>query len=272
MMESHLFRVFTQDAAKGNPAMVLFADEMNESAMQEIAREHNIVMTVFVQPSRNADVRFRFFTPKTEMDFCGHGILAGAYAYAAKKHDTDFSVETTAHNVSLRVNKGSPVQFKTEGDVYIRGVPSNRAEIVSFLGLQSEEIDEQAPFCVASIGSPKLLVPVASLQTLMALKPDLRAIAAWSAKHKVNGVYVYSLATANPAAAAHARAYNPLFNMNEDAATGVAAGALVGVLVKERDLATTCMIEQGREQNQIWVSVEPDGISVGGFVMPADAV
>lgn len=273
-MESQFFRVFTQDAARGNPAAVLFADGVDESSMQDIARAHDIVMTVFVLPSRSADVRFRFFTPKTEMDFCGHGILAGAYAYAARRRDNAFSVETNARRVSLRVDEGSPVQFKTEGEVSVREVPSDRAEVAGFLGLRPGEIDERAPFCVASIGSPKLLVPVPSLETLTALKPDLKAIAAWSAEHKVNGVYVYTLAAAKPEAAAHARSFNPLFNPCEDAATGVAAGALAAVLVRERGAAATCMIEQGPvlgEQNQIWVSVEPDGVSVGGFVTPDGA-
>lgn len=273
-MESHFFRVFTEDAEKGNPALVVFADEMDKSAMQRFAREHGVVMTVFALPSDDASVRFRFFTPTTEMDFCGHGILAGAYAHAAKKRDTEFRVETNARNVSVRVAEGAPVQFKTEGEVIVREVPSDKAEVVRFLGLRLEEIDETAPFCVASIGSPKLLVPVASRQSLTALKPDFGAVTAWSAKHKVNGVYVYTLATSDSRVLAHARAFNPLFNVDEDAATGVAAGALVGVLAKERSLPAACMIEQGpilEKQNQIWVSVEPGGINVGGFVIPASA-
>ncbi len=76
---------------------------------------------------------------------------------------------------------------------------------------------------LASVGSPKLLVEVAEQSVLAALRPDLEGIAEWSRKHGVSGMYVYCRLDDGIYAG---RNFNHLDRRFEDAATGVAAGAL----------------------------------------------
>jgi len=76
---------------------------------------------------------------------------------------------------------------------------------------------------IVSVGSPKLLIEVDSLDTLYALQPNLELINAWSKENLVNGCYVYCKLTGNSYSG---RNFNHLDPLLEDSATGVAAGAI----------------------------------------------
>src|SRR2546422_841917 len=72
---------FTSKPFRGNPAAVVpDAGGLDEKQMQTIAQEMNISETAFLLPSDQADFRLRWFTPKAELVFCGHGTIATAHA------------------------------------------------------------------------------------------------------------------------------------------------------------------------------------------------
>lgn len=270
-MQAQLFRVFTRDGEGGNPAAVVCGDEINPADASSVAREVDSYMTVFVyQPGGR--LRFRFFTREGEIDFCGHGILAGAYAYASQTGELDFVAETNVRPVALSVAPDAFAQFEIRGQVSVSKAPADEREVLPILGIDPESINRRAPFCVASIGSPKLFVPVEDLQTLRSLSPNLTALKSWSLENRINGAYVYCLETVDPASLAHARAFNPLYNDEEDAATGAAAGALAGVITEERGLPASYVIEQGDALGKpcrIRADVGTNSIRVGGCVTPA---
>src|SRR5205814_901350 len=70
--------VFTEQVFCGNPLAVFpEAEGLTDEQMQQIAREMNLLETVFVLPS-DMDVvyrRLRIFTPGTELPFAGHPIV-----------------------------------------------------------------------------------------------------------------------------------------------------------------------------------------------------
>jgi predicted PhzF superfamily epimerase YddE/YHI9 len=71
---------FTDRAFTGNPAAVAIADEFPPSErMQLIAREMNLSETAFVVTRPGGEHDLRWFTPTTEVDFCGHATLATAH-------------------------------------------------------------------------------------------------------------------------------------------------------------------------------------------------
>ncbi|MEP7253181.1 MAG: PhzF family phenazine biosynthesis protein [Ginsengibacter sp.] len=74
---------FTDQLFKGNPAAVIPLEKwLDEDLMQQIALENNLSETVFFAPSSNgsrADFDIRWFTPKIEINLCGHATLAAAY-------------------------------------------------------------------------------------------------------------------------------------------------------------------------------------------------
>lgn len=69
---------FTDEAFKGNPAAVcLLESRAKVSWMKGLAREMNLSETAFLSPGRGG-WRLRWFTPKKEVDLCGHATLASA--------------------------------------------------------------------------------------------------------------------------------------------------------------------------------------------------
>ncbi|MCC7143107.1 MAG: PhzF family phenazine biosynthesis protein [Candidatus Eisenbacteria bacterium] len=70
---------FTSVPFAGNPAGVCLPDTPKETGwMQKVAAEMNLSETAFLWP-RGADYELRWFTPKVEVDLCGHATLASAH-------------------------------------------------------------------------------------------------------------------------------------------------------------------------------------------------
>lgn len=70
---------FTSEKFKGNPAGVcLLESPVEEEWMQNIAMEMNLSETAFLFPNGD-QFDLRWFTPKIEVDLCGHATLASAH-------------------------------------------------------------------------------------------------------------------------------------------------------------------------------------------------
>jgi PhzF family phenazine biosynthesis protein len=70
---------FTDRPFAGNPAGVcLLEDERSEGWMQTVAAEMNLSETAFVRPLDDG-YELRWFTPKIEVELCGHATLASAH-------------------------------------------------------------------------------------------------------------------------------------------------------------------------------------------------
>jgi len=80
-MEFTLYQIdaFANNVFEGNPAAVSSLDEwLDDEIMQSVAAENNLSETAFFV---KLDGRFhiRWFTPKGEVDLCGHATLAAAF-------------------------------------------------------------------------------------------------------------------------------------------------------------------------------------------------
>lgn len=81
MMDEKIFQVdaFTHEPFKGNPAgVMLLADARPDDWMQNFAREMNLSETAFLLKLQDKYL-LRWFTPKVEVDLCGHATLASAH-------------------------------------------------------------------------------------------------------------------------------------------------------------------------------------------------
>ena len=73
---------FTDRPFRGNPAAVCTlpeGDEADAGWMQALAAEMNLSETAFVRPREGGGFHLRWFTPKVEVDLCGHATLAAAH-------------------------------------------------------------------------------------------------------------------------------------------------------------------------------------------------
>ncbi|MGE5405574.1 MAG: PhzF family phenazine biosynthesis protein [Candidatus Saccharibacteria bacterium] len=78
-MRIYIVDAFTDKAFSGNPAAVcILSEPRNEEWMQNVAEEMNLSETAFLTKSGNI-YDLRWFTPKIEVDLCGHATLASAH-------------------------------------------------------------------------------------------------------------------------------------------------------------------------------------------------
>lgn len=71
---------FTDTLFSGNPAAVMPLDGFfTDENMQNIAQENNLAETAFVVTRGDGSYDLRWFTPKAEIEFCGHATIASAH-------------------------------------------------------------------------------------------------------------------------------------------------------------------------------------------------
>ncbi|KJY88466.1 phenazine biosynthesis protein PhzF [Vibrio neptunius] len=81
-MELDMFTcdAFTTQRFKGNSAAVVpLTDWLSDETMQNIATENNLSETAFIKPTGANQYEIRWFSPKAEVDFCGHATLASSF-------------------------------------------------------------------------------------------------------------------------------------------------------------------------------------------------
>jgi len=70
---------FAEQPFRGNPAAVCLLTEKKEDGwLQKVAQEMNLSETAFLLPEEDG-YRLRWFTPRVEVDLCGHATLASAH-------------------------------------------------------------------------------------------------------------------------------------------------------------------------------------------------
>ncbi|MGH7395293.1 MAG: PhzF family phenazine biosynthesis protein, partial [Candidatus Methylomirabilales bacterium] len=158
----------------------------------------------------------------------------------------------------------------------------DRAALAAALGLSPGAVGLPGlPLQVVSTGLEHLLVPLGSPKAVATLNPDLAAIGRLTENLGVVGVYAFALAPAGaaaPAAATEARArfFGPSAGVNEDPATGSAAGPLGAYLsARGRLPAGRLTVRQGIEMGQpsrLEVEVEEGRAGGGALIRVAGRV
>jgi PhzF family phenazine biosynthesis protein len=244
----------------GNIAAVVTNFDTNINK-QNLAKELNLPVTVFISALDSTTPLLEFFYPETEMPLCLHGVL-GAAAVLFPNHPNNPLICSTKYGQKLEIYANKDLFLVKVSVQPYSNIQVNVDEVCSMLNINRSQLHSNLPFQIASVGSPKLLVPISSLNTLQQLTPDFEHIREWSISSKINGIYAYTDETIDKTANIHARGFNPKTGHNEDVATGVAAAALS--LVLKKDL----FIEQGwclNRPSTIVVSYQNDhSILVGG--------
>jgi len=255
-MQVHALRCFGEGPGDGNQALVIEGATDGEDARQALARARNTTC-VFL----DGDV-VDFYYPHARSPLCLHATLAVAHVLFARQPDAPVLVVTTA----LR---GQTLALVRDGDAFLIRLQAQDVAQPSVDPAMLPRLFAAPGFApasmpqVASVGSPKLLVEVADPTTLHGLRPDLAAITAWGQEAGVNGIYAWCRL---PDGRFEGRNFNHLDPLSEDAATGVAAGALTALLGHGITLL------QGRAtlQNCLIATRLDDGaILVGGRSEPA---
>jgi predicted PhzF superfamily epimerase YddE/YHI9 len=109
-MELPIFQVdaFARRVFGGNPAAVIILEHswLADDLLQAIAAENNLSETAFVIIGREP-FALRWFTPKIEVDLCGHATLASAYVLLKHYFSSRNEVKLTTRSGELVVERKS---------------------------------------------------------------------------------------------------------------------------------------------------------------------
>ncbi len=247
-----IVNAFVDGDVGGNPAgLVLDAESYDRATRQAIARAVGLSETAFVSPSSVAAVRLEFFTPTRQVAHCGHATIA-AFGYLAQHGliTGSHSSKETIDGVRDIILKGELAFMAQSAPRYTPLDPGaggvERTAVLASLGLETADLLPGYGPMVVSTGANGLMVPLRDAATVRGVEPDVAAVERLSAALDLVEYYVFSPETRVPGRDAGARMFAPLYGIPEEAATGMAAGALACYLHDHLGVRKdTLLIEQG---------------------------
>lgn len=208
---------FTNAPLEGNQvAIFLDCGELPGELMQPTARELNLSETVFVlDPEAGGDARIRIFTPAEELPFAGHPVLGSAILLGEMLEQDVVRLETGAGIVPVEVHRqrdrasfGWMAQPIPTWDAY-----PHATDLLSALGVEGSGLPVEA----YDNGPLHVYVELDDEAAVSAVQPDFPALAEL-------GVCASCFAGAGHSW--KTRMFAPALGVNEDPATGSAAGPL----------------------------------------------
>jgi PhzF family phenazine biosynthesis protein len=272
--------VFSHQRYKGNQLSVVYCDrDLTLDQYHEISREFGYSETSFVTYSTKENaLKVRSFTPADfEVIGAGHNLL-GAVCLALLKNWDIFKNQQGGQSViigDMRIpvnvteKDGLPyVAMKQRPAKVIRSVDPNI--IAKAVGLGIDDLilnDWEISVVETEVGH--LMVPVKDSRNLQKAVPDKSLLKAASRKYGFEGCYLFTTDQPDNELLAETRFFNPGIGIDEDPATGTAAGPLTGYLEKLGYIKQdkNYVILQGtavKHPSYIHVNVSGDGIWVSG--------
>jgi trans-2,3-dihydro-3-hydroxyanthranilate isomerase len=263
--------VFTDTALAGNPlAVVTDSAGLDSGRMQAIAREFNLAETVFVGEPRNPIniASLRIFTPARELPFAGHPTIGAAILLThlrepelLKREDLRVVIEEQVGEIVCvarhRTGKAMAAYFTLPRLPAPAGKPPSAKALADGLGLKANEIGFGAHRpSVYSAGAPFIFAPLRDLAAMTRATPHLKM---WG-ENGAPSLFLYTDEVARAGSSFHARMFGAGWGIIEDPATGSAAAALAGAIMRfEPPTESDAMyvIEQGLEMGR------PSFISLG---------
>jgi trans-2,3-dihydro-3-hydroxyanthranilate isomerase len=244
--------VFTDTPLQGNPLAVFTEGEQIPSRlMQATARELNLSETVFLLPGdQECEAHARIFTPTLELRFAGHPVLGAAFVVGADTQREVIRIRTGSGVIPVRVRRDE------DGQIVAGGMEQPIPTVAPFAAtealLAALGVDAAAlPVEVYDNGTVHVMVMLDDLAEVSALKPDLGALRALGEC----GFSCFALTGeggGGEGEGVRTRMFGPGLGVDEDPATGSAAGPLAVHLVRHgrHGFSSNLEIDQGVEMGR----------------------
>jgi PhzF family phenazine biosynthesis protein len=224
---------FSDGDAGGNPAGVWIGAELPPAdEMQRLARAVGYSETAFAA-KQGEGWRVRYFSPASEVPFCGHATIALGAVLARREGDGVFALSLNAAAITVEGRRdGARVAAALQSPpTWSRPAAADLVtDALALFGYHDAHLDPRIPPALAHAGANHLVLALASRDHLGAMRYHLEAGRALMQRH---GLTTIVLAWAEHARKFHTR--NPFASggVYEDPATGAGTAALAGYL---RDL------------------------------------
>ena len=273
--------VFTDDKYKGNPLAVVMTDsDLDLITYQNISREFGYSETSFIYYSKmDKALKVRSFTPTGfEVNGAGHNLLGavcvallvkleifheqGRSTFVMMKDElTELEIRYSEENLPFIGMRQSPAEILSSVPPKVLSKALNLDEVLILTaGLYPVVVKTEVAH---------LMVPLKNVQVLNSIVPDKKLLIQASEEFGFEGVYCFTIPDNDPNNLAHARFFNPGIGIDEDPATGSAAGPLAGLLfhqnyIKQGIVYNLLQGEKLSRPSAIQFEVKPDSIWVSG--------
>lgn len=230
-MKFQIVDAFSENLFGGNPAGVILLDNGDDFPADEVmvktAAELRYSETAFIKNLGNNRFHIRYFTPVAEVDLCGHatiGSFAALQKWGLANDGGTYIITTLAGELEITLDKGTIFMQMGKAEI-LKTIdnPSEIERIAKILNINSKDI--VLPVNVVSTGLPDIMLEVSSFDTLNSISPDFPALSKISEEYGVTGLHAaYFKGDAD--LTAHCRNFAPLYDIDEEAATGTASGAI----------------------------------------------
>jgi PhzF family phenazine biosynthesis protein len=231
---------FSSRVFAGNPAAVCPLDEwLEDDVLQAIAAENNLAETAFYVPE-GGHYRLRWFTPKVEVDLCGHATLASAYVIGSP--EVRF------------ITKSGELSVTRNGDLFTLDFPSRAPQphpanpgLIAALGGTPAEL----------LAARDYLVVYGSEDEIRALKPDMAALC---------GIDRFAVIVTAPGKNCDfvSRFFAPAKGVPEDPVTGSAHCTLTPYWAKRLGKSSLHAFQVSERGGELWLENKGGRVTISG--------
>ena len=276
----YVLDVFTDQKYKGNQLSVVYGDdELTLNQYHEISREFGYSETSFIHYSTKENALVvRSFTPaEFEVIGAGHNLLGAVCLALLKGWDIFKNQEGSSYviikdaRIPVKITEESGLPYVAMKQAPAKVIGTVPADLMAkAVGLSLDDLNLNGwEINIVETEVAHLMVPVKDRDVLQKAVSSKSLLKAASEKYGFEGCYLFTTNQPSEEYLAEARFFNPGIGIDEDPATGTAAGPLAGYLEKlgyikkDKDFR----ILQGtavKHPSSIRVKVSSDGIWVSG--------
>ncbi len=238
---------FASELFKGNPAAVVPLTEwLPDQIMQQIAVENNLSETAFFIPEGD-HFHIRWYTPKAEVNLCGHATLATAHILFNELNFAGTHIDFNSLSGMLTVGKVEDLlQLDFPAD-FVQPVDSNPVFAEAF-GIQT---------LATFKGRTDYLLLFDSEETIRNLNPNFHLLKQTDAR----GIIVTAKGQEVDFVS---RFFAPVVGVNEDPVTGSAHTTLIPFWAKRLNKTELTALQLSERGGQLWCKLDGERVLISG--------
>lgn len=238
---------FADKLFSGNPAGVCPLDQwIPEETMQKIAMENNISETAFFV-HEEGHYHIRWFTPKVEVNLCGHATLAAAHVIFQYHGYKDDSIAFHSRSGLLNVRR--------EGELLVLDFPANKPQRAALPTDFVHALNITPVQCWR--GREDYLLLYKSQYEIESLIPDFKRL------EKTDARAVIVTAPGNTVDFV-SRFFGPRVGVNEDPVTGSAHTVLIPFWAEKLGKTEMTAMQLSSRGGTLFCRLKDDRVDIGG--------
>ncbi|MEL7645165.1 MAG: PhzF family phenazine biosynthesis protein [Anaerolineaceae bacterium] len=241
---------FAVEPFRGNPAAVcLLQSPRSVEWMQNVAAEMALSETAFLVP-KGEGYHLRWFTPKTEVELCGHATLASAhilYEFGFYEPDETIKFQTLSGIITASFARGTIELDMPRRDPNPYPVSAQLSEVL-----------EQKPIAAAVYKDQVILAELENAESVRNFVPDFKKIAT---------LPLPNLIITAPCKEKYdftSRFFSPQTGVPEDPVTGMAHCTLAPYYAERMNKTKFFAYQASARGGEVWVRLGSDRVYIGG--------